>query len=120
MLKHDHMIIISILERQIYILIKMAAIIRDTRNAPTTSQNAIRGERKPILIDRIDDFQSEINAAIVLPKEDGVITVCDDKFGFVNLLKLMFFILLVLKIDSYLVKTGNRQILAECVSLCRQ
>lgn len=60
----------------------MAAVIRDSRstNASSSSQNAVRGgERRPILIDRLDDFQSEINAAIVLPKEDGVITICDDK-----------------------------------------
>ena len=49
----------------------MAATIRDPRNSLK--------ERKPILIDRIDDFNSEIYAAIVLPKEDGVITVSDDK-----------------------------------------
>ena len=54
----------------------MAAMIRDAKNANNSS--TVR-ERKPILIDRIDDFNSEINAAIVLPKEDGVITVTDDK-----------------------------------------
>jgi hypothetical protein len=70
----------------------MAATIRDTR--PTTSaaaaQNADRRERKPILTDRIDDFQSEINAAIVLPGEDGVITVCDDKFVKIHIFFCLF------------------------------
>jgi hypothetical protein len=49
----------------------MAANIRDPRSNLK--------ERKPVLIDRIDDFNSEIFAAIILPKEDGVITVSDDK-----------------------------------------
>lgn len=49
----------------------MAATIRESRNAIK--------ERKPELIDRIGDINSEINAAIILPKEDGVITVTDDK-----------------------------------------
>ncbi len=51
----------------------MAASIRD----PKTSLK----ERKPILIDRIDDFNSEVFSAIILPKEDGVITVSDDKLA---------------------------------------
>jgi hypothetical protein len=56
----------------------MAAMIRDTRSNNNVTNSIVR-ERKPILIDRIDDFNSEINAAIVLPKEDGVITVSEDK-----------------------------------------
>lgn len=49
----------------------MAATLRNPRNDMK--------ERKPILIDRIDDFNSEILAATLLPKEDAVITVSDDK-----------------------------------------
>lgn len=49
----------------------MAASIRDTRNDLK--------ERKPILIDRIDGFDAEIIQAQILPKEEGFITVFDDK-----------------------------------------
>ena len=49
----------------------MAATLRNPRNDMK--------ERKPVLIDRIDDFNSDIFAAVLLPKEDAVITVSDDK-----------------------------------------
>lgn len=49
----------------------MAATIRDSRND--------NKERKPILIDRIDQFDGEIASAVILPKEDGFISISDDK-----------------------------------------
>lgn len=49
----------------------MAASIRDTRDAPK--------ERKPVLIDRIDNFDSEVFMAQILPKEDGFISIMDDR-----------------------------------------
>lgn len=49
----------------------MAASIRDTRDAFR--------ERKPVLIDRIDEFDAEISMAQILPKEDGFITIMDDR-----------------------------------------
>ena len=36
-------------------------------------------ERKPILIDRIDGFECDIYAAILLPNEDGFISISDDR-----------------------------------------
>ena len=50
----------------------MAATIRDTRGELK--------ERKPILIDRIDEIGSEINSAVILPKEDGFISTSEDRY----------------------------------------
>lgn len=49
----------------------MAASIRDTRNDPKN--------KKPILVDRIDEFDSDIYQAKILPKEDGFISISDDR-----------------------------------------
>lgn len=48
----------------------MAAMIRDARDGK---------ERKPVLIDRVDSFECDVSAAILLPKEEGFISVSDDK-----------------------------------------
>lgn len=49
----------------------MAASIRNTREEIK--------ERKPVLIDRIDGFDTEIFQAQILPKEDGFISASDDR-----------------------------------------
>lgn len=49
----------------------MAAKIRNTINDLK--------ERKPVLIDRIEGIESEIYMAQILPKEDGFITISDDR-----------------------------------------
>lgn len=49
----------------------MAASIRNTLNDPK--------ERKPVLIDRIDGFESDISQAHILPKEEGFISISDDR-----------------------------------------
>lgn len=49
----------------------MAASIRNTLNDPK--------ERKPVLIDRIDGFESDISQAHLLPKEEGFISISDDR-----------------------------------------
>jgi hypothetical protein len=51
----------------------MAATIRDSRYESSS------GEKKPILIDRVDGFDCEIFDAFLLPRDDGFITVGDDK-----------------------------------------
>ncbi|MCJ8732148.1 hypothetical protein PDJAM_G00207720 [Pangasius djambal] len=35
--------------------------------------------RKPVLISRIDSFQEVVNTAVIIPKEDGVISVSQDR-----------------------------------------
>ena len=49
----------------------MAASIRDTRDDAK--------ERKPVLIDRIEGLESDISMAQILPKEDGFISISDDR-----------------------------------------
>ena len=51
----------------------MAAMIKDSRNESST---------KPILIDKIDGFDSEIGSVVILPKEDGFFSISDDKYYF--------------------------------------
>lgn len=36
--------------------------------------------RKPILISKIDSFQDVVNTAVIIPKEDGVISVSQDRW----------------------------------------
>lgn len=36
--------------------------------------------RKPELIHRIEGYESSVNAAKIIPGEDGVISVSDDRF----------------------------------------
>lgn len=50
----------------------MAATIRDSRND-------LR-ERKPVLIDRIDGFDSDVFSASILPNEEGFISIHDDRY----------------------------------------
>lgn len=50
----------------------MAATIRDARCDTV--------EKKPVLIDRIDGFDTDVFCAILLPNEDGFITSSDDRY----------------------------------------
>ena len=36
--------------------------------------------RKPILMNKIDGYDDEVNQAIIIPGEDGVIAVSDDRY----------------------------------------
>lgn len=35
--------------------------------------------RKPVLLNKLEGINDEVNAAVIIPREDGVITVSDDK-----------------------------------------
>ena len=48
----------------------------------TASVNGEAKERKPILIDRVDGFECDIYGAILLPNEDGFISISDDRLDF--------------------------------------
>ncbi len=52
----------------------MAAVIKSSSKDDETTES-----KKPILLDRIDGFECDILAAILLPKEEGFITTTDDK-----------------------------------------
>ncbi|KAL4220349.1 WD repeat and FYVE domain-containing protein 2 [Mactra antiquata] len=51
----------------------MAAEIKPTSNS--TNGNV----RKPVLINKVDGYTDDINAALIIPREEGIIAVCDDK-----------------------------------------
>lgn len=50
---------------------KMAAEIK--------SQNKQGNTRKPVLLSKLEGFNDDVNMAVVIPREDGVVTVSDDK-----------------------------------------
>lgn len=52
----------------------MAAEIKPTNK--TNNGNV----RKPSLVNKIDNVSDDINMAVFIPREDGVITVGDDKY----------------------------------------
>ena len=56
----------------------MAASLRDSRSVPAS-------ERKPVLIDKIDGIDNDILGAVILPKEDGFISISDDKYDLLSL-----------------------------------
>ena len=35
--------------------------------------------RKPVLLSKLEGFNDDVNMAAIIPREDGVITVSDDK-----------------------------------------
>ncbi|KAL3846764.1 hypothetical protein ACJMK2_017723 [Sinanodonta woodiana] len=35
--------------------------------------------RKPVLMNKLDDFNDDVNMAVIIPREDGVITISSDK-----------------------------------------
>jgi hypothetical protein len=54
----------------------MAAEIKP---APRSSNDRFSSAKKPELLSKLDTLSDDINAAILIPGEDGVISVCDDK-----------------------------------------
>ena len=53
---------------------------------PVSSSSAAGGSsrttslKKPILLYKIEGYQDDVNQAVIIPGEDGVIAVCDDRF----------------------------------------
>lgn len=52
---------------------KMAAEIKPL------SANRQGNVRKPVLLNKLEGFNDDVNMAEIIPREDGVITVSDDK-----------------------------------------
>ena len=45
-----------------------------------TSAAATRSnQKKPILLHKIEGYEETVNQAVILPGEDGVVAVCDDR-----------------------------------------
>lgn len=65
----------------------MAAEIKP---APGVSNDKFSSSRKPILLSKLEGCNDDINVAIIIPKEEGVISVCDDRLFF--LLQLFYII----------------------------
>ena len=61
--------------------INMAAEIKPVPSVATSSSPSGRGnQKKPILLHKIEGYDEEVNQAVLLPGEDGVIAVCDDRY----------------------------------------
>lgn len=54
----------------------MAAEIKP---APKTPNDRFSTVMKPGLLNKLEGCTDDVNAAVVIPGEDGVISVCDDK-----------------------------------------
>ncbi|VVC88952.1 unnamed protein product [Leptidea sinapis] len=54
----------------------MAAEIKP---APRTPNDRFSTTKKPALLSKLEGCTDDVNAAVVIPGEDGVISVCDDK-----------------------------------------
>lgn len=57
--------------------IEMAAEIKPA----TQSNDKFCTTKKPSLLAKLEGCNDEINAAVIIPGEDGVISVCDDKYA---------------------------------------
>lgn len=44
-----------------------------------TNKNGSGNVRKPVLINKVEGFMGDINMACIIPREEGVISVSDDK-----------------------------------------
>jgi len=56
----------------------MAAEIKPV---PTLATSAARAnQKKPVLLHKIEGYDDTVNQAVLLPGEDGVIAVCNDRF----------------------------------------
>ena len=49
---------------------------RDDNKMATNKQG---NTRKPVLISKLEGFNDDVNMAVIIPREDGVVTVSDDK-----------------------------------------
>lgn len=55
----------------------MAAEIKP---APGATNDKFSSNRKPVLLSKLEGCNDDVNAAKIIPREDGVISVCDDRF----------------------------------------
>lgn len=55
----------------------MAAEIKP---APGVNQDKFSSNRKPILLSKLEGCNDEVNAAVIIPRVDGVISVSDDRY----------------------------------------
>lgn len=65
----------------------MAAEIKP---APKTPNDRFSTTKKPALLNKLEGCTDDVNAAVVIPGEDGVISVCDDKYANSHLISSLF------------------------------
>jgi len=54
----------------------MAAEIKP---ATSSGSDKFSSTKKPVLLSKLEGCNDDVNAAIIIPGEDGVISVCDDR-----------------------------------------
>jgi len=54
----------------------MAAEIKP---ATSSSSDKFSSTKKPVLLSKLEGCNDDVNAAIIIPGEDGVISICDDR-----------------------------------------
>lgn len=52
----------------------------EIKPVPGVTQDRFSTNRKPILLSKLEGCNDDVNAAIIIPREDGVISVCDDRY----------------------------------------
>lgn len=59
----------------------MAAEIKPVPTTATTNSASNRAnQKKPVLLHKVEGYDDAVNQAVLLPGEDGVIAVCNDRF----------------------------------------
>ena len=61
----------------------MAAEIKP---APGVNQDKFSSNRKPILLHKLEGCNEDVNDARIIPGVDGVISICDDRYGLFHIL----------------------------------
>lgn len=56
---------------------RMAAEIKP---APRSANDRFSTTKKPELLNKLEGCNDDVNAALLIPGEEGVISVCDDKY----------------------------------------
>lgn len=62
----------------------MAAEIKPVPTLATSTATARPNQKKPILLHKVEGYEETVNQAIILPGEDGVVAVCDDRYILIN------------------------------------
>ena len=62
------------------VLDSMAAEIKAVPSGPDTpAPSRPAGLKRPILIHKIEGYDDDVNQAVMMPREDGVVAVADDR-----------------------------------------
>lgn len=71
--------LLILLQVRLYVKKKMAAEIKPVPVLATSATAARSNQKKPILLHKIEGYEETVNQAVILPGEDGVVAVCDDR-----------------------------------------